>query len=107
MKELGKINRELLEEQSLVEVQLLNEIAILTNRMREQEEAHKKELHAVEQQHSTAITNRERLHINEVKLKNSQIAKLQEEIRVLKGGSPDSASEKKGGLLSFIPLPKQ
>ena len=91
----------------MVEVELLNELAVLTSKMKEQEEAHKKELLLLEQQHSAAMTNRERLHKSELLLKSSQVAKLQEEIQILKGGSPSSATQKKGGLMSFIPLQKQ
>ena len=90
----------------MVEVELLNEIAVLTSKMKEQEEAHKRELLSLKQQHSAAMTNRERLHKNELLLKSSQVAKLQEEIRILKGESPSSATQKKGGLMSFIPLSK-
>jgi TolA-binding protein len=107
LKELGKVNRSLLEEQSMVEIELVNEIALLTSKMHEQEDAHKKMIQSLEQQHNEAISNRERLHKSEILLKNAQMAKLQEEIRVLKGGAPAAAAPKKGGLLSFIPIQKQ
>jgi flagellar motility protein MotE (MotC chaperone) len=99
LKELGKVNRGLLEEQSAVEVKLLNEIALLTNRLKEQDESHSHEIERKTQQHKDALADWERIHKSEMLLKNAQIAKLQEHIRVLKGGTPSA----KTGLLSFIP----
>lgn len=103
------MNRGLLEEQSFVELELLNEMALLTRRMAEQTEAHRREVEKLEEHHQKVLDERDRKHRDELRLKTVHMAKLQEEIRCLKGLAPEPAAPKKagGGLLSFMPLAKQ
>ena len=112
LKELGQVNRGLLEEQSLVELELLNEMALLTRRLAEQTEAHRREVEQLEEHHQKVLEHKDRMHRDELRLKAAQMAKLQEEIRCLKGLEPEPAAVATpktvvGGLLSFRPLAKQ
>jgi hypothetical protein len=76
--ELKKVNISLLEEQSEIEKNLLNEIMTLTEQMKQAEAKHKGEL-----------DDWKRMHKNELNEKDFQIAKLREEIRRLKNADPN------------------
>jgi hypothetical protein len=83
--EVKKANRNLQETQSQVEIDLLNEIAKLTNDQSEARKAHQQEL-----------DDWERMHRNEMLEKDFEIAKLTEEMRESK--KHDYGTPKKSGL---------
>ena len=89
----------------MIEIELLNEIAQLTQKLKEKDEEHLRFVKDLEVKHKGALSDWERIHKAEIGMKNNQIAKLQEEIRILKGGSPASApQQKKTGLMRLLPL---
>lgn len=79
--QLKRANLGLLEAQSEVEKDLLNEIITLTEKAKDMEQKHRAEL-----------GDWERLHKNEVAEKDFKIAQLREEIRLLKNGSKKPSS---------------
>mmetsp|Transcript_16845 Transcript_16845/g.31504 ORF Transcript_16845/g.31504 Transcript_16845/m.31504 type:complete len:375 (+) Transcript_16845:122-1246(+) len=83
-KQLLKANFGLVEEQADTDVQLMNEIVRLNQEMKEMKTEHIHEL-----------GDWERLHANEMRDKEYEIAKLEEEVRKLKVGTTHGRKQKK------------
>jgi hypothetical protein len=89
--QLKRANLSLLEAQSEVEKDLLNEIYELTQKMKGLEEIHKKDLE-----------EREEMHLNEIALKDMKIFRLQEELKRVRLGKKQQRSIAPVSLTGFL-----